>query len=395
MRPQSAKSKPKPQDISGSGEQVSPWTQARPTIVATYTKSAPRPCTALTKVKVASKSQGRKTVDAVNTSAIAASKHVPKNIYQDKEQLYDETLRLKKDMNCYRDQNTQLKTQVLKYQKDLAVKENYIKELLSQLNAQQGSTDSLTRLKKIALESHLIPALKAQIKQLRGAQKDSSKELDTIRRNVKYTKIYELEAEIHTYAEECKRLRMLLSAANQGRSSFGPERLSGSHIAVEAAIGPVGGSVDRPSEVAGPRVMSEKTQQLMNALQQKEAELTAWKDKAKKLEKQLLVLAKEKEKDIERQREDKGSRQTAEAAAQEVAGLKTECKELKQVNAELAKTLRQKDDAIEEMEAKLNEAVARENKIAANNTELGLLRGKLKECICHWATCRRTRDCPS
>jgi hypothetical protein len=387
MRPQSAKSKPKQQDISAGGEQVSPWTQARPTIVNTYTKSAPRPGTALAKAQASSKSQskstsksiGRTTVDAVNTSAISGSKHVPKNIYQDKEQLYDQALRLKKDMNCCKDQNTQLKTQVLKYQKDLAVKENYIKELLSQLNAQQGSTDSLTRLKKIALESHLVPALKAQIKKLQGVHKDSCKELETIRRNVKYTKIYELEAEIHAYVEECKRLRRLLATTRQDRPSLAS---AGGHTAAEIATGPVGGSVDRPGEGAGQRAVAEKTQQLMSALQHKEAELTTWKDKAKKLEKQLLAQEKERAKDtvLERQREEKASAKAVEAATQELAKLRVECSEVKKSNEELAKGLKSKDRTIEEMEAKLNEAAARETTKAANSTELGLLRSKLKEC---------------
>ena len=56
------------------------------------------------------------------------SRHIPKNIAHDKEELYDETIRLKKDMNVCKGENTKLKTQIQQYENNLTKKENYIRE---------------------------------------------------------------------------------------------------------------------------------------------------------------------------------------------------------------------------------------------------------------------------
>ena len=57
------------------------------------------------------------------------------------------------------------------------------------------------------LESHLALNLKRKIKDLSTDLQTKSEEVEALRRNIKSTKIAEIEVEMKMYIDECTRLR--------------------------------------------------------------------------------------------------------------------------------------------------------------------------------------------
>lgn len=73
-------------------------------------------------------------VDRINTesSNIEINKLRPKKVKEEKEQLYEEALKLKIQTNGYKDQNKLLKTQLKIVERKLAEKEEIVNELFNQ-----------------------------------------------------------------------------------------------------------------------------------------------------------------------------------------------------------------------------------------------------------------------
>lgn len=134
------------------------------------------------------------------------SKSIPRNIMQDKEQLYEESLSLKKSMNALRTENTKLKTQLLKSEQELVKKDKEIKALLFHLNTPK----QILLKKQPKSNTHLILNLKKRITEVQKENKVLKKALAGFKKSLKTTRAQELENEIKNYAEECIRLRNML-----------------------------------------------------------------------------------------------------------------------------------------------------------------------------------------
>jgi len=126
----------------------------------------------------------------------------PKNIPQDKERLYGETLQLKQTMNGLREENLRLKTKVNNLEKEAAKFERMIQE---SANAYQGPKDFLNKT-----ENHLTLALKHNLKELKNVLKKKEDELTEVKKMMKYTRIQEMEAQTKAYQEETSRLRTVI-----------------------------------------------------------------------------------------------------------------------------------------------------------------------------------------
>ena len=59
-------------------------------------------------------------------------------------------------------------------------------------------------------DASFIPNLRKEVEKLQGEIREKDKELALIKRNVKLTKIQELEVEIKAYSDETIRLKQLL-----------------------------------------------------------------------------------------------------------------------------------------------------------------------------------------
>ncbi len=53
-------------------------------------------------------------------------------------------------------------------------------------------------------------ALKKQVKEMKQENREKEEEIGSLRRNIKTTKILEMEIEIKMYADECTRLKHML-----------------------------------------------------------------------------------------------------------------------------------------------------------------------------------------
>ena len=283
---------------------------------------------------------------------------MPKNIVQDKEQLYDDIISLKKKLNNCAEENIRLKTQLQISDTELAKKDTYIKELLGRVNMSHMHEE---KVHKIKVDTHLVTALKKRVKELSTLNTSKSSEIQTIRRSVKLTKLYEAEVEIKAYQDECQRLREVIDEV-QNKCSGTSELPVGQPTAAQN------------SSVA--KKLREENDELLSAIHKKEEELTGWKEKAKKVEKRVQMLEKEAEKK-EDDNEEMIRKLTVELEKRKEEA-KGEVNQLKKANIELKKAVKMKE---EELEEKLDEVAKHAEKKYAYETELKLLREKVKECM--------------
>ncbi|OMJ71739.1 hypothetical protein SteCoe_29957 [Stentor coeruleus] len=122
-----------------------------------------------------------------------SSKLCPKKIASDKERLYEENINLKQMYNYINDENIKLKTRILQLEKNA-----------DQLKQQDPGTSTNSK------PTHLLENLKQNIRDLKTEIKEKNKEIDDLKRYVKYTKLQELEGECLQYSNECIRLKMII-----------------------------------------------------------------------------------------------------------------------------------------------------------------------------------------
>ena len=81
-------------------------------------------------------------------------------------------------------------------------------------------------MNKLKLESHLALNLKRRIKDIQGQLIQKTDENDSLRKNIKSTKITEIEVEMKMYMDECTRLRHQLEEVIKSKDTFAdPEEL--------------------------------------------------------------------------------------------------------------------------------------------------------------------------
>lgn len=69
------------------------------------------------------------------------------------------------------------------------------------------SASSKAGVSKIKLESHLTINLKKKVRDMQMAVQLKTEETEQLKRNIKSTKIAEIEVELKMYMDECTRLR--------------------------------------------------------------------------------------------------------------------------------------------------------------------------------------------
>jgi hypothetical protein len=120
------------------------------------------------------------------------SKVCPRKIPTEKERLYEENINLKQMYNLMNEENVRLKTKILQLEK----------------NTEPVKPSDLTSPNNKAI--HLAESLKQTIKDLKGEIKAKDKEIEEIKKHVRYTKMQELESDLIQYSNECIRLKSLI-----------------------------------------------------------------------------------------------------------------------------------------------------------------------------------------
>ena len=110
----------------------------------------------------------------------------PRNIYQDKERLYEENLALKLQINKLNDELVKLRTKATQLEKEISKKNDLLDKL-------RNNTEAISSkgFKKI----HLITSLRQSVKELRTEIKLRDEEIMNLRKNIKCTNREEMEIE--------------------------------------------------------------------------------------------------------------------------------------------------------------------------------------------------------
>jgi len=132
----------------------------------------------------------------------------PRVINQERERLYDDAMKQKITANFFKEENVRLKTKVHILESEMAKKDRLVDELLQQQeNFNLPTTGGAFGKGKSKLDSHLNQNLKRKIKDLQGQLQAKQEEIEGLKRNIKNTKIAEVEVEMKMYMDECTRLR--------------------------------------------------------------------------------------------------------------------------------------------------------------------------------------------
>lgn len=91
---------------------------------------------------------------------------------------------------------------------------------LMQQDSFQGPTSNKIGISKSKIESHLSMNLKRKVKEFQHQVHQKQEEIDTLRRNIKSTKIAEIEVEMKMYIDECTRLRQQLEEVIMSKDRF-------------------------------------------------------------------------------------------------------------------------------------------------------------------------------
>ncbi len=122
--------------------------------------------------------------------------------YYDSEKLSEINLELKKTINVLKQDNLKLKSLLIKNKREFDMQNKEFDNIISTSIGKRKETlkyqpSIISNLKRE------LNAMKERYEQLEGANED-------LRKNIKATKINELEADLQVYASECERLRKLI-----------------------------------------------------------------------------------------------------------------------------------------------------------------------------------------
>eukprot|EP00347_Sterkiella_histriomuscorum_P007882 403347201 len=155
----------------------------------------------------------------------------PKNLVLDRERLFDDAIKQKITANFLKDENLKLKTKVHILEGEMQKKEKFIDELIQQQDSYQigGVGGPIIQSAKIGLprtSTHLTLNLKRKIRELQYEVSQKIDEIELMKKNVRSTRLTEIEIENKMYIDECTRLRHQLEEVIKSKDTFAdPEEM--------------------------------------------------------------------------------------------------------------------------------------------------------------------------
>ncbi|XP_071765465.2 IQ domain-containing protein E [Centroberyx gerrardi] len=132
--------------------------------------------------------------------------------YREKEDMYDEIIRLKKNLQAQRSDNQQMKAKLRRLEEDKTKREKQIEELL---DPTKGSEYTRSLVDKKKEGSVVLNGLKQRILKLEQQCREKENALSKLQSELRTTNLEELKITVDTYFEEIQRLRMRLEAAEK------------------------------------------------------------------------------------------------------------------------------------------------------------------------------------
>ncbi|KAK5865552.1 hypothetical protein PBY51_019816 [Eleginops maclovinus] len=132
--------------------------------------------------------------------------------YRDKEDMYDEIIRLKKTLQAHKSDSQKMKAKLRRLEEDNAKREKQIEELL---DPTKGSDYTRSLVDKKKEGSVVINGLKQRILKLEQQCREKENALSKLQSELRTTNLEELKITVETYFDEIQRLRILLEAAEK------------------------------------------------------------------------------------------------------------------------------------------------------------------------------------
>jgi len=122
--------------------------------------------------------------------------------YYDSEKLSEINLELKKAINVLKQENSKLKSLLIKNKREYEMQGKEIENIMK-MSVGKGKEGS-------KYEPHIIKNLKREIENMKDRYEQLENKNEELKRTLKATKINELEADLQVYASECERLRKII-----------------------------------------------------------------------------------------------------------------------------------------------------------------------------------------
>ncbi|XP_074541981.1 IQ domain-containing protein E [Halichoeres trimaculatus] len=132
--------------------------------------------------------------------------------HREKEDMYDEIIRLKKSLHAQKSDNQQLKAKLRRLEEDNAKREKQIEELLDPTKGPEYTRSFVDKRKE---GSVVVNGLKQRILKLEQQCREKENALSKLQSELRTTNLEELKITIETYSEEIKRLKVLLGAVEK------------------------------------------------------------------------------------------------------------------------------------------------------------------------------------
>ena len=133
-------------------------------------------------------------------------KLIPASMMYQKEDLYDDNIHLKLQLNDYKDDNIRLRTRIAQLMANLRNRDKLFDELYKSAFITSAGTPAKNNLNKDVL---LMINLKREVSDLKDIIYQKEAEILDLKKDIKSTKIKELEIDLRTYMQECGRLRKI------------------------------------------------------------------------------------------------------------------------------------------------------------------------------------------
>ena len=147
----------------------------------------------------------------------------PKNVQQERERLYDDVMKQRMTTNNLNQENIKLKTRIHMIEAELQRKDRVIDDLVQQQEQNFGMPQgkfAAGRTGPLKGETHLVINLKRKIKELQSEKQRGDEEKSALERNIRSTRLTEIEVEVKLYMEECARLRHQLEEVIKSKDTF-------------------------------------------------------------------------------------------------------------------------------------------------------------------------------
>ncbi|XP_072319874.1 IQ domain-containing protein E [Eucyclogobius newberryi] len=132
--------------------------------------------------------------------------------FRDKEDMYEEIIRLKKTLHAHKSDNRQTRAKVRRLEEENTKREKQIEELL---DPTKGAEFTRSLVDKKRDGSVVVNGLKQRILKLEQQCREKENALSRLQSELRTTRLEELKITAQTYFEEIQRLKMLLEAAER------------------------------------------------------------------------------------------------------------------------------------------------------------------------------------